>query len=78
MTEPSELGDDELLARAHKWRLDALHGAQHARDHAHAHEAEVRRRFGSGVTTLRAGLEAPSSGGRRSPLGGFWRFWRFW
>lgn len=70
MTEPGKLSDEDLLDRAHQLRLLALRGHPDARGAAHAHEREVRRRFGS-ATTLNAPL-APAPAPRRKP---FWRFW---
>ena len=70
MTQPGLLPDDELLDRAHEWRLRALHGDRDARGAAHHLEAEVRRRFG--VPTVISHLEAPKA--RRRP---WWRFWTF-
>ena len=68
MTEPGKLSDEDLLERAPQLRLLTLRGHVDARGPAHAHEREVRRRFGSG-TTMNAALEpAP----RKRP---FWRFW---
>jgi len=68
MTEPGQLSDEELLSRAHGFRLLALRGARDARGAAHLHEVEVRRRFGV-PTVIGAPLEAPKA--RR-------RFWRWW
>jgi len=68
MTEPGQLTDEDLLARAHQLRLLALRGHSDAHDPAHAHEREVRRRFGSN-TTINASLDPMP---RRKP---FWRFW---
>lgn len=68
MTEPGQLTDEDLLDRAHQLRLLALRGHPDARGAAHAHEREVRRRFGT-ATTMSAPLEAPA---RKRP---FWRFW---
>lgn len=70
MTAPDQLPDAELLARAHRWRRQALYGTTDARGHANAHEAEVRRRF-SGVTTV-CGLFEPMRPAPRRP---FWQFW---
>ena len=71
MTEPHDLSDAELLARAHRWRREAMRGAPHARDPAHRHEAEVRRRFG-GATTIQAPLEMRPGAKRSRP---WWLFW---
>jgi len=68
MTEPGQLTDEDLLERAHQLRLLALRGHADARGLAHAHEREVRRRFGSN-TTVSASLDPLP---RRKP---FWRFW---
>ncbi|MBS0340048.1 MAG: hypothetical protein JSS56_05945 [Proteobacteria bacterium] len=70
MTEPSALSDEDLLDRAHHWRLAALRGQAGARAHAHEHEREVRRRFGSGETTMGALLEPEPK--KKRP---FWKFW---
>ncbi|RYF35404.1 MAG: hypothetical protein EOO26_00850 [Comamonadaceae bacterium] len=70
MTSPGQLGDQQLLMRSHMWRYQATCGMRNARQHAQAHEAEVRRRF-TNETTLRSSLENPA------PVRGrpFWRFW---
>ena len=70
MTEPAQLSDEDLLDRAHQLRLLALRGHPDARGPAHEHEREVRRRFGSGMTTIGAPLELPAA--RKRP---FWKFW---
>ena len=70
-TEPSELSDAELHARAHAWRRQALQGVAHARGHAHEHEVEVRRRLGV-ATTMSPPLEGEREHLHRRP---FWRFW---
>ena len=49
MTQLAQLTDEELLHRAHHLRLQALHGDRRAQGAAHAHEAEIRRRFGTPV-----------------------------
>lgn len=69
MTDPGELTDMELLSRAHHWRREALRGEPLARDRAHVHETEVRRRFAA-TTTLMAPME-PRHAARRP----WWRFW---
>src|SRR5688572_22810088 len=71
MTEPGELSDAELSARAYQWRRQALHGELHARGHAHEHEAEMRRRIGGAAATPST-TETMSAQVRRRP---FWRFW---
>lgn len=45
----AQLSDKDLLHRAHHLRLQALHGDRRAQGAAHAHEAEIRRRFGCPV-----------------------------
>ena len=69
MTEPGALSDEDLLHRAHQLRLLALRGHVDARGPAHAHEREVRRRFGSPTT-----LQTPLDLSREERT--FWRFWR--
>ncbi|RYG57924.1 MAG: hypothetical protein EON56_01240 [Alphaproteobacteria bacterium] len=44
-TAPDRLPDEALLQRARFWRLSAMRGVRGAREIAHWHEAEVRRRF---------------------------------
>lgn len=68
MTEPGALSDEELLNRAHEWRLRALRGDRDARGAAHLHEVEVRRRFG--VPTEVGAIEAAKP--KRRP---FWKLW---
>lgn len=68
MTEPADLCDEDLLERAHQLRRLALRGHREARDAAHTHEREVRRRFGS--STVMAAAFEPSPAKRP-----FWRFW---
>ncbi|MBS0343478.1 MAG: hypothetical protein JSS56_23490 [Proteobacteria bacterium] len=70
MTEPGQLSDEDLLDRAHQLRLLALRGHLDARGPAHEYEREVRRRFGTGSTTVGAPLEPEV---RKRP---FWQFWR--
>ena len=69
ITQPAELSDEDLLDRAHQLRLLALRGHLDARGPAHEHEREVRRRFGSGATTIGAPLEPAT------PKRPFWKFW---
>jgi hypothetical protein len=73
MTEPGQLSDFELLARARAWRREALQGVLHARGHAHEHEAEVRRRFGR-ATTISGPVEGATT---RRPRRWPWRLWWF-
>ncbi|RZI97625.1 MAG: hypothetical protein EOP78_00280 [Variovorax sp.] len=70
MTHPGQLGDQQLLMRSHMWRYQATCGMRNARQHAQAHEAEVRRRFAD-ETTMLSTLEVPLAMRRRP----FWRFW---
>lgn len=70
LTQPAELSDEDLLDRAHQLRLLALRGHLDARGPAHEHEQEVRRRFGSGMTTMSAQLELAAP--KMRP---FWKFW---
>lgn len=69
ITEPAQLTDEDLLDRAHQLRLLALRGHFDARGPAHAHEREVRRRFGSSTT-----ISAPLEPSRRKKKP-FWKFW---
>mgnify|MGYP003586939117 CR=1 FL=1 len=48
-TSLAQLSDEDLLHRAHHLRLQVLHGDRRAQGAAHAHEAEIRRRFGCPV-----------------------------
>lgn len=68
MAQPAELSD--LLDRAHRLRLLALRGHLDARGPVHEHEQEVRRRFGSGMTTMSAPFEIAAPKTRP-----FWKFW---
>lgn len=72
MTEFERLSDDELLALARQWRLEALRGDRNARGYAHVYEVEHRRRAGQTVAPSRPLDLTPLAVIASKP---WWRFW---
>jgi len=72
------LSTSELQQLARSWREEALRGVKKARGIAHKHEAELRRRLGSGARPTAAAdldlrpLDQRENDETHRP---WWRFW---
>ena len=75
MTDLQQLPETELKALAHNWRAEALRGVREARGVAHAYEAELRRRFGTGLDAgANTTIDLRPLADRADPEP-WWKFW---